>query len=55
MSIVFECLGCRAASVVDTEPPRCPHCGKGNGLVRSLPADPPALGEYPEHRSQSQK
>jgi hypothetical protein len=31
----FECLGCRAVTVVSVTPPKCSKCGSGWGMVRS--------------------
>jgi hypothetical protein len=40
MSLVFECAGCGHVSVITANPPRCPKCGHGNGVVEEIPVTP---------------
>jgi hypothetical protein len=45
MAILFECLGCGIVSLIEAEAPRCPQCGRGNGLTQPSPSPKNAAPE----------
>jgi len=42
----FDCMRCGHVSTVTTQPPKCPKCGSGAGVIVTRESPPPASGAH---------
>jgi hypothetical protein len=41
----FDCMRCGHMSLVSTQPPKCPKCGSGSGVIVTRPESAPGPAE----------